>query len=383
MNINLYGMLFLGVICIILYLEILTLKKNIKNTKNKEQFTVSDEIKQTVMNTVDQVYNMDTEAIRNLGAISKSILTGRNYHNMSGTVTPGDLIIPANTTIDGNTNINGDITIDGNTNVNSDITIDGKTKENIFNLPIKLKRKIYNKNNHLKSIAKLYVYLHLKNHLKLKNVNSASWKAITWTEYSNQGTNIDSSYNKNFTGFSFRGNPTGSGNAADSGYNEIRRTSANAGWETDRTPTIFDFNKIFNNGIITYKTKDFSSSVAAYNTGNNIMYGLLKFRKDNQGNITPSYRKSQGANSGNYNIMIDQIYKDINYGGNVKLHLTESAASTRLHCYRNTYAVQGNVGIASHGEYRYHLHSRLHHVYSSNQDSTNMDNSQERELYFH
>ena len=122
------------------------------------------------MNTVDQVYNMDTEAIRNLGAISKSILTGRNYHNMSGTVTPGDLIIPANTTIDGNTNINGDITIDGNTNVNSDITIDGKTKENIFNLPIKLKRKIYNKNNHLKSIVKLYVYLHLKNHLKLKCV---------------------------------------------------------------------------------------------------------------------------------------------------------------------------------------------------------------------
>ena len=29
MNINLYGMLFLGVICIILYLEILTLKKKI------------------------------------------------------------------------------------------------------------------------------------------------------------------------------------------------------------------------------------------------------------------------------------------------------------------------------------------------------------------
>ena len=36
MNINLYGMLFLGVICIILYLEILTLKKILilQKTKN-------------------------------------------------------------------------------------------------------------------------------------------------------------------------------------------------------------------------------------------------------------------------------------------------------------------------------------------------------------
>ena len=33
MNINLYGMLFLGVICIILYLEILTLKKILKIQK--------------------------------------------------------------------------------------------------------------------------------------------------------------------------------------------------------------------------------------------------------------------------------------------------------------------------------------------------------------
>ena len=66
MNINLYGMLFLGVISIILYLEILSLKNNIRNIENKEEFTVTDEVKQTVIwNTVDQVYNMDTEAIRN------------------------------------------------------------------------------------------------------------------------------------------------------------------------------------------------------------------------------------------------------------------------------------------------------------------------------
>jgi hypothetical protein len=71
-----------------------------------------DQIKQTVMNTVDQVYNMDT--IRNLGAISKSILTGKNYHNMSGTATPGNLTIPANTIIDGDTTISGDTTNDTN-----------------------------------------------------------------------------------------------------------------------------------------------------------------------------------------------------------------------------------------------------------------------------
>ena len=50
---------------------------------------------------------MDVEAIRNLGAISKSLLTGTNYH--STTVgTPGTLTIPANSTV-----FQGNIKVDG------------------------------------------------------------------------------------------------------------------------------------------------------------------------------------------------------------------------------------------------------------------------------
>ena len=47
---------------------------------------------------INEQYNMDIEAIRNLGSISKSLLTGKNYHNTDVT-TPGDLTIPANVKI--------------------------------------------------------------------------------------------------------------------------------------------------------------------------------------------------------------------------------------------------------------------------------------------
>ena len=56
---------------------------------------------------------MDVEAIRNLGTISKSLLTGTNYHS-TDVGTPGDLTIPADNTIfNGNQKIKGDITVDG------------------------------------------------------------------------------------------------------------------------------------------------------------------------------------------------------------------------------------------------------------------------------
>jgi hypothetical protein len=56
---------------------------------------------------------MDVEAIRNLGSISKSLLTGTNYH--STTVgTPGQLTIPAdNTVFSGNLTVTGNVTFLG------------------------------------------------------------------------------------------------------------------------------------------------------------------------------------------------------------------------------------------------------------------------------
>ena len=51
---------------------------------------------------IRQEYDHDIEAIRNLGTISKSLLTGKNYHNTSpGSGNEGDLIIPANVKIQG------------------------------------------------------------------------------------------------------------------------------------------------------------------------------------------------------------------------------------------------------------------------------------------
>ena len=62
----------------------------------------------TIRDLIRQEYNHDIEAIRNLGAISKSLLTGKNYHNTSpDSGNEGDLTIPANVQIQGNLKTNG------------------------------------------------------------------------------------------------------------------------------------------------------------------------------------------------------------------------------------------------------------------------------------
>ena len=68
--------------------------------------TIPNNITDVVKNIVNQQYNMDIEAIRNLGAISKSLLTGKNYHS-TNTATPGTLTIPGHIDIEGNMNVKG------------------------------------------------------------------------------------------------------------------------------------------------------------------------------------------------------------------------------------------------------------------------------------
>ena len=65
--------------------------------------------KDNMKNMINDQYNMDIEAIRNLGAISKSLLTGINYNDTTPG-TPGELTIPANTKINGNLLVDGGVT---------------------------------------------------------------------------------------------------------------------------------------------------------------------------------------------------------------------------------------------------------------------------------
>ena len=93
-------------ICIIYFSY--NIKNNIENFKSSPKpppprpppITIPNNITDVVKNIVNQQYNMDIEAIRNLGAISKSLLTGKNYHS-TNTATPGTLTIPGNTIIEG------------------------------------------------------------------------------------------------------------------------------------------------------------------------------------------------------------------------------------------------------------------------------------------
>ena len=100
---------------IIMFIIIIYLFIKIQYPSTQENMTTADSslVLSTVSNEINRIYNMDVEAIRNLGAISKSLLTGTNYH--STTVgTAGTLTIPAdNTTLLGNANITGTLSVNG------------------------------------------------------------------------------------------------------------------------------------------------------------------------------------------------------------------------------------------------------------------------------
>ena len=116
---------------IIMFIIIIYLVINQKN-KNKENFALtSDDLTvvrneinainlTTVRNEINRIYDMDVEAIRNLGAISKSLLTGTNTFTASTTGTPGQLTIPADNTI-----MQKDLLVKGGLTVNTGLTVNG------------------------------------------------------------------------------------------------------------------------------------------------------------------------------------------------------------------------------------------------------------------
>ena len=89
-----------------LFILFLTLKNN-----NLESFTTND--LNSIKQEIDKQYNMDIEAIRNLGAISKSLLTGKNYHN-NITTSPGVLTIPSNVKISGKLDVIKNLNVKSN-----------------------------------------------------------------------------------------------------------------------------------------------------------------------------------------------------------------------------------------------------------------------------
>ena len=110
MNIEKIGLIISLICIVIMYFEINNLKKNnLENFNNNNIEHMTDVDEERVRDIVKEEYNHDIEAIRNLGTISKSLLTGKNYHNTSPTdLENNTLTIPANVRILGN------ITVEGN-----------------------------------------------------------------------------------------------------------------------------------------------------------------------------------------------------------------------------------------------------------------------------
>ena len=112
-NIHNLSLVFMFICIIALFVENKNIKndfKNIENFGNQDIIEHSSNTNNTIKELINQQYDMDIEAIRNLGAISKSLLTGKNYHNTTVT-TPGKLIIPADVEIQGAVTMNSTLNI--------------------------------------------------------------------------------------------------------------------------------------------------------------------------------------------------------------------------------------------------------------------------------
>jgi len=96
----------LKVIMVVLTIGMILLTIKVYKNTNIEKFE-QDQV-DLIQTEINKQYNMDIEAIRNLGAISKSLLTGSNYHSTE-TNNPGTLTIPADTVIEGDLNVDGKI----------------------------------------------------------------------------------------------------------------------------------------------------------------------------------------------------------------------------------------------------------------------------------
>jgi hypothetical protein len=84
-------------IILVLYLLLKSSSENFDNNINLDN----------IQNEINRVYNLDIEAMKNLGAISKSLLTGKDYYTTKPS-TPGNLNIPTDSTI-----INGNFIVGG------------------------------------------------------------------------------------------------------------------------------------------------------------------------------------------------------------------------------------------------------------------------------
>jgi hypothetical protein len=133
-NFTIQDILIIILIIIILYL----LFKN-KTSETFVDASISSAINEAVESKIQQIYDLDVEAMRNLGAISKTILTGANYSTAgTPTGTPGTLTIPANLIVLGSITYNdattGSIASPNNTPINSNNISIAKTPNNVIKL---------------------------------------------------------------------------------------------------------------------------------------------------------------------------------------------------------------------------------------------------------
>ena len=131
MNIERIFLVISLIFMVIMYTKMLNMEKNsIENFNNNDIVEhMTEDTKKELKELIHQEYNYDLEAIRNLGTISKSLLTGKNYHNNDVSLSSIAYTTTTGVLCNSTSNISNAATEEeAKTSCNNDSTCDGFTK---------------------------------------------------------------------------------------------------------------------------------------------------------------------------------------------------------------------------------------------------------------
>ncbi len=102
--------------------------------KQNESFAVTDDIRQSIINAVNNKYNIDIAAMRNMGQVASVILKNNDSFTIPAALTTMKNINAENTKIDGKLNVTQLASLNGGMNVKGNFNVDGNINTSDLNI---------------------------------------------------------------------------------------------------------------------------------------------------------------------------------------------------------------------------------------------------------
>ncbi len=121
---------FQDIIIILLVLVVIYLYLD----KERETFEVTSDVRQAIINAVNNKYNLDIAAIRNMGQVASKIINGQDSLTIpANTITMKNVNIE-NTKIDGQLNVTGKSMLSGGLIAKANLNVDGSINTSDLNI---------------------------------------------------------------------------------------------------------------------------------------------------------------------------------------------------------------------------------------------------------